>query len=154
MNNLFVVSLTSITFLTMLDVIVSKTKNGKVVKTVISLVAVTILLTPIVSIIKNFDINYDISANENYQNYLIDFESKVYKSTIKSVLEKNGYEVQDVIISFSEDNVYSPKKVTIKLKNTVINGQEEHINMIERVKTLLKTAINTENVEILIETTA
>lgn len=150
MNNFFLASLTSIAFLSILDVLVSKSKNGKLVKTVISIVAVCMLLTPILSIVKNFSLS---NINEiDYEKDYLELEGKIYTSNIKNVLLKAGYKVEGVEVEFSTENENSTlNKITIKFRNQVIIESGGHINMLDNVKTLLSGSINLDKVEVVIE---
>ena len=67
MNSFFVEALSAITFLAVFDLLISKSNNGKLVKIVISLISVTILAFPIVSIVKNFSLPTN-SYNKTFKN--------------------------------------------------------------------------------------
>ncbi len=154
MNSFFVEALSAITFLAVFDLLISKSNNGKLVKIVISLISVTILAFPIVSIVKNFSLptNSELT-DKNYSEYLFNLEKEVSKSKVEKALLKGNVEYEKVILEFEEkDGLYTLNKITIKPLKTVINGSEEHINMLERVNLTLKAIINLNEVDILIET--
>lgn len=154
MNSFFVEALSAITFLAVFDLLISKSNNGKLVKIIISLISVTILAFPIVSIVKNFSLptNSEL-ADKNYSEYLFNLEKDVSKNKVEKALLKGNVEYEKVILEFEEkDGLYTLNKITIKPLKTVINGSEEHINMLERVNLTLKTIINLSEVDILIET--
>ncbi len=153
MDRYFIEALSAITFLAVIDLLISKTNNGKAVKTVISLISVTILAVPIVSIIKNFAITNDtISIDYDYSEYLLNLEKEVYKNKIEKALKRSEIEYESIYLEFSNgENPYELKKIVIKLNIEVINGSEEHINMSERVKLSLENVINISEVEIKIE---
>ena len=153
MNRYIIEALSAITFLAIFDLLISKSNNGKLVKVVISLILVTILAVPIVSIVKNFSISTnEYFADLEYAEYLLNIEKKVCQNKVEKALISDDIEYKNVILEFEQkDGFYNLNKITIKLLKTVINGSEEHINMLERVNLTLKTIINLNEVEIVIE---
>lgn len=153
MNRYIIEALSAITFLAIFDLLISKSNNGKLVKVVISLISVTILAVPIVSIVKNFSISTnEYFADLEYAEYLLNIEKKVCQNKVEKALNSDDIEYKNVILEFEQkDGFYNLNKITIKLLKTVINGSEEHINMLERVNLTLKTIINLNEVEIVIE---
>lgn len=153
MDRYFIQALSAITFLAVIDLLVSKSNNGKTVKTVISLISVTILAVPIVTIIKNFTFTSDIEfINYDYTEYLLNLEKEVYKNRIEKALNTSDIEYESVDFEFSnENNPFKLEKIVIKPHGNVIIGSEEHINMSERVNLALENVINLSEVEIKIE---
>ena len=156
MDRYFVEALSAITFLAVVDVLISKSNNGKLVKGVISLISVTILAIPIVSLVKNFSFSSNSQPyNVEYFEYLFNLEKEVCQNKVEKALYDDGFEYKSVMLEFQEnEGVYTLNKITIKPLKTVINGSNEHINMLETLNLTLKTIINLSEVEIVIETSA
>ena len=154
MNNYFYVTLSVIVFLAFLEILVSKTKNGRMVNSVISLLAVTMLLLPIVSLIKSDE---NLIKNDYYSEYankyLIELEKKVVYNKIVAVLDSGDHKATKVELDFSiEDVSLTLEKITVYFDSTVINEKGEHIDMLESVKNSLSTVVDVQKVEIKIET--
>ena len=156
MDRYFVEALSAITFLAIVDVLISKSNNGKLVKGVISLISVTILAIPIVSLVKNFSFSSNSQSYDvEYFEYLFNLEKEVCQNKVEKALFDGGFEYKSVMLEFEEnEGVYTLNKITIKPLKTVINGSNEHINMLETLNLTLKTIINLSEVEIVIETSA
>lgn len=153
MKEYFYQTLSLITFLALVDILVSKSSNGRVVKTVISLISVTALAIPIVSIIKNvdFSLNEDI-ANENYTKYLLELEEKTYKEKVRSALSYEELYPKDIVIEFlDEKNSFTVNKIILIFEKGVITSEDEHINMTDRVISVLNSKINLSGVTVEIE---
>lgn len=153
MNNYFFATISVIILLAFLDIIISKTKNGKVVKSVVSLIAVTMLAVPIVSIVKGDNSLIKEGYYSEYtKNYLIDLEKKVVKNKIKEALKDLEYEILNVEVEyFSENDLLEIKKVTVYLSSAVINENNEHIDILESVKNAMSTVVDVQKVEIEVE---
>ncbi len=154
MKEFFVSTLSAITLLALLDILVTKTKNGKVVKMVISLVATFLISVPIIKIFKgenNF--NSYVTSDELYLKYLDNLEEETIKSEIKITLNIANFKYKDICVLF-EDGADGKilKKLIIILDKGVIIDKNEHINMIENAKLLLEKVIDVNKVEIEIET--
>lgn len=153
MSNYLFSTLSIIIFLAFLDIIISKTKNGKMVRTITSLIAVSMLVLPIVSIIKG---DNNIVKNGYYSEYLneylVNLEKKVISTKIKNALKDFEYDVLSVEVDFnnSEDQLIV-KKVKILLDESVISENISHIDIVESVEKLLETVVDPQKVEIKIE---
>ena len=123
---------------------------------VISLISVTILGVPIVSIIKNFSFTSTESiAQVNYAEYLLNLEKEAYKNQIEKVLFSSEFEFESIEVEFEKaDTYFYLNKIIIKPKKLVINGSIEHINMLETVNSILNSIINLSEVEVIIETSS
>ncbi|MBE5744489.1 MAG: hypothetical protein E7358_07290 [Clostridiales bacterium] len=150
MKDYLIISLSIVVLLAFLDIFISKTKNGKVVKSVISVISVTMLLTPIVSIIKGDSSLLEGGYyNEYLSEYLIELEKKVVVNKIDSALDNLDYLISDFELEFSNEN---DCVILEKIKLKVINQNYEHIDILETVKNSLKTVVDVEKVEINFET--
>ncbi len=154
MKEYFYQTLSVITFLSIADLIVTKSKNGKIVKTIISLISVTALSLPIISIVKNVKLsNENFNYVQNYNEYLLELQEEVYKKTIKKALFDAQIDNFELEFEFSsDDNIFKLEKIIIIFENEVINDNNEHIDMTERVNLALKNTVNLSGVTIEIET--
>ena len=135
------------------DTLVSKTKNGKSVKIIISLFSTFLLLIPILKVFKGGDISVNLSSISYYEEYLDSLEDEVVLSKIKFALNRGDINFDDVKVKY--ENIESEKtliKITIFFNDSVINDENENINMLENVKKLLENTIDVNKVEIEIET--
>ena len=110
MNGYFLSTLSVIIILAFFDAIVSKTKNGKSVKIIISLFSTFLLLTPILKVFKGGDFNSNLSSISYYEEYLNSLEDEVVLSKIKFALNRgnlnfNDVKVGDVIECFIMEEV-------------------------------------------------
>ncbi len=154
MNNYLIVTLSVIIFLAFLDLITSSSKNGKVVKMVTSLIAVTMLAVPIISIVKNENLTQDkVYYNEYLNDYLVELEKKVVQNKIESALKDLECKFSNVNVEFiDEKGTLILEKITVKFDTAVINENGLHIDILESVKNSLKSAIDIQKVEIIVET--
>lgn len=138
----YFISILSISlFLAMVDLLLLKTQNAKLVRSIISLILITVLIVPIINIIESNDFgdnNYSLELEEQ----LILIEKETLTSKIKNVLDSNNviYDSLSVEIS-TEDNKYQIKKVIIYLSQ-VINDENERININEKIKNLISSLIS------------
>ena len=153
MNGYFLSTLSVIIILAFFDAIVSKTKNGKSVKIIISLFSTFLLLSPILKVFKGGDFNSNLSSISYYEEYLNSLEDEVVLSKIIFALNRGKLNFNDVLVVY--ENTESEKtliKITIFLSESVINDENENINMLENVKKLLENTVDVNKVEIEIET--
>ena len=153
MNDYFLSTLSGIINLAFFDAIVSKTKNGKSVKIIISLFSTFLLLSPILKVFKGGDFNSNLSSISYNEEYLNSLEDEVMLSKIKFALNRGNLNFNDVLVVY--ENTESEKtliKITIFFNDSVINDENENINMLENVKKLLENTIDVNKVEIEIET--
>ena len=131
------------------DLLVSKTKNGKLVKSVISLIVTSMLVIPIVNAFNGtLDFGYD-NSNGYYSEYLFSIEDKVIKTQVETALNKEGIDALEVNILREENLV---KEIRVKIENLVITEDEEHINRLEEIKSCIINALKNLEVDIIIET--
>ncbi len=153
MNNYFYVTLSVIILLAFLDILISKTKNGKLVKTIISIIAVTMLAVPVVSIVKG-DNSFIQNGyyNDHVKEYLENLEKKTVINKINGALNKLEFDYVSVNVEFFDENQNIVlKKITVCISSAVINEDLAHIDILESVKNALSTVVDVEKVEISIE---
>ena len=135
-------------FLCLIDGILPKSKNGKVVKNVIAILSVTIILSPILNIFNsNLDLFNNTEILNNYSSYLIEYKKTTMVNEISYLLENNGYDVLSVEIKSKNDG----NIIQVFLLNNGINDQNEHIDSIENAKNLILERLYLDNWEVLVE---
>ncbi|MBQ3235591.1 MAG: hypothetical protein IJA97_05490 [Clostridia bacterium] len=154
MNSYLLTTLSIIIILSFFEILVTKTQNGKVVKTVISLIITLILTIPIVSILKGEGIDESfVNVNLEYASHLDNLEKTAVESKIKFCLDQGGFVYKGVKAEFeNSSDLIALKKIYIILDGGVIIEETERINMIKDAERLLKNVIDIGEVEIEIET--
>lgn len=122
--------------------------EGRMIKTAcicFSFVICLTLLSPLKNYVGDFVINdqeqeYDISQEQDYK-------SNIYKYIIKKILAEEKIELDDVTVEFSDENK-KIKKVGIKLNNSVLKEETEHINIIVKAKKSLSNRLNISDLEV------
>ena len=115
MNSYFYSVLGVLVFLSLIDIIVPKSSNGKAVKAVISLISVSVLLVPIISIIKGKTYDFNVK-NDYYHEYLLELEGNVIKNVIKKTLSDNEINHQEVLdtAKIAEENLVKLTREIVK----------------------------------------
>ena len=132
-------------FISLLTVMIPDGKTGKFIKPILSLVIVGVIFTPIlygfdktggltVSSGKEYGnaLNYD----EKYIYFVFDKKIENCENNCKDILSEYGINGATVTIQYSVDKDYSVSfnGVFVNLKNAVINGEEENINLVSEIK--------------------
>lgn len=135
----------AVLFISLLTVMIPDGKTGKFIKPILSLVIVGVIFTPIlygfdkagvltVSSGKEYGnaLNYD----EKYIYFVFDKKIENYEDNCKDILSEYGINGATVTIQYSVDKDYSVSfnGVFVNLKNAVINGEEENINLVSEIK--------------------
>ena len=150
MNNYFYAVSGVIVLLSLLENIIPNSSSGKSVKTVISVICVVVILSPIINILKGSDTA--VETGTIYNEYLEDYQNNLAEKSIKFLLESEGYTVNSVeVFGVYNSSSYTVNKIAIKFENLVIMGDSEHINIIEKIENLLATRLNILKAEIVIE---
>ncbi len=112
--------------------------EGRMKKTTCLAFSFVITLT-LLSPIKNFITNYvmDFSSPEYDLSIEDGYRESIYKYAVKKVLKENQVLVIDVKCEFEGGGSGLLKKVGIKLDNSVLKDEEEHINIIVKAKECL-----------------
>lgn len=142
----------AITVLALFENIAPNSKNGKLAKTIISIVCVTMIMSPIINIFKNDYSNSNIESNSDYNQYLLNYELNLTEKSIEYLLKNNDFTVENIDINGDNENgKYVIKSMRIKLANLVINENDEHIIISEKIKNLISSRLQIKDVEITIE---
>ena len=150
MDNYFYVVSGVIVLLALFENIIPNSTSGKSVKTVISVISVVVILSPIINVIKGIDNTVEVGIN--YNEYLQDYQNNLTETSIKFLLENEGCTPKSVeVLGEYLNGNYTVNKIVIKFENLVIMGETEHINIIEKIENLLATRLNILKAEIVIE---
>ena len=125
-------------------IILPSGKTGKYIKGIFLLVFTLVILQPIVGVKDKLN-DYRSSVNENssqiyFQDKYLDYVTDVFvddkTNCCKLLLEECGIKGSEVEIEYIRSNgvEYKIQNVRINLKNAVIIGEDEHINIIEKAK--------------------
>lgn len=138
MTNYLSTSVFVIIFIAFAETVTVSGKNGRAVKTVLSLVAVVSFISPIFTLI-NGDVTYQVDDNNaEYTSYLLHLEKTTLETEILTLLNVNGYNVNSVDVEVdAASDIISTKKVDLILNCQGINCENTHINIIEEIKKLL-----------------
>lgn len=125
--------------------------SGKSAKTIISLIAVLAILSPIVNLFKGDD-NLSVETGNYFNEYLQNYQDDLTESSVEYLLKSEGFLMESVKVDGVYFNgKYTVKKIFVKFKNEVITDGNEHINIIEKIKDLLESRLSIIGAEILIE---
>ena len=138
--------------LALFENITPNSNTGKTVKTIISIICVMVILSPIINFLKCNVNDNTIESNATFDEYLASYQTNLVENSIKHLLITEGYELDNVLVKTSYNNGEQILNlISIKFKNLVISSDDEHINIIEKIKNLLSSRLNINGVEILIE---
>ncbi len=136
-----------IIFLAIFEGVLPQGKFGKTTKSIISMVVVLVILTPIVKIFNsNFDFNNILLENLKYQEYLDKYQKETLEKEISSLLTIEGYVVSSVNVTISS----SENKVKILIEKDELISDMEHIDILEKAKSLVIERFYLSNWEVIV----
>ncbi len=138
-----IVLLTSI-----MSLILPEGKIGKFIKAMFSLITMTVIISPVIKL-KNNDITIeDIYSEENFDfnndilNYFHSKKIEECSYICNQILEKHGVKnAQITIKTINSIESFAVEKIFINLKNSVINSEKEHIDIIEQARIEISSRI-------------
>lgn len=112
-----------------------KLKNA--CRTVLALACIGAFIMP-VGKLKDFELNFSDyaieSANEDYVKSTADYYCRLYSAEVKRVLENEGAAIAGCSAEgIFERGKFTLTKVFVKVENSVISGEDEHIIGIEEI---------------------
>lgn len=153
-NNYLTQVVSVVIFIAFAEILSVKNKNGKLVKTIFSLVVTISLISPISALLSGKYSSKSVDADVEFTNYLVKYEKKSIEKEVSSLLKVSGLNVNDVIanVNYIEGKI-STKKVLITLNCDGINCSDEHINITTKTKTAVTNSFfsNNNEVEIVVE---
>ena len=136
--------------ITVLSLLLPEGKLAKFAKPFISLVAVIIIVSPLINVDGllggNFELYYDkaINTDTEFIDYAINAKIDKYRLNCIKIAEKNGINGSEFLIKYSINenydlNVYGAE---INLTDAVISSDEEHIVILQRLKSEVSEYLN------------
>ena len=125
------------------DVILPDGKLNKHVKHVCSLLAVAVVFSPVLSMLRDFSIDLDVSQealsyDANLENYFIVQTVEDIENTIEQKLDSAGFVGATVEISYHVvDGKLILEKAVVSLKNVVLSSPSLVINLNENIKKII-----------------
>ena len=125
------------------DVILPDGKLNKHVKHVCSLLAVAVVFSPVLSMLRDFSIDLDVSQEAlsydvNLENYFVVQTVEDIENTIEQKLDSAGFVGATVEISYHVvDGKLILEKAVVSLKNVVLSSPSLVINLNENIKKIL-----------------
>ena len=151
MENYFYIISSVIILLALLENLIPNSSSGKSVKTVLSIIAVIVILSPILKIVKGSNNNLTESA-ATFNEYLEAYQNNLTEKSVELLLKTEGYDLENVkVLGEYNGTNYLVQKIQIKFKNLVINDDTEHIIIIEKIENLISDRPNILKAEIVIE---
>ena len=120
------------------SILISDGKMGRFVKGMTRLFVFSIVIVPLVSLFgkKSFDFSTgNIGTDENYLLKCAALLSEKDEEIITNYLFEEYSLVAETIVERSASGKFACKKITVKINDFGIFGQDEHIDMINRIKT-------------------
>ena len=140
----WIISVVGIALLTILcDVILPDGKLNKHVKHVCSLLAVAVVFSPVLSMLRDFSIDIDVSQEAlsydvNLENYFVVQTVEDIENTIEQRLDSAGFVGATVEISYHVvDAKLILEKAVVSLKNVVLSSPSLVINLNENIKKII-----------------
>ena len=153
MNNYLLIAVLVSVFVCIADVLIVDGKNGKLVRSIVSMLCVLAFVEPVLSLF-NLNTNNSTNFNVEFTSFLVKTEKETIESEILGLLKLKNYNVISVnAVVDSENESVSTKKVEIILNGNGINLNNEHINITKEVeKLILNNVFSVETgVEIVVE---
>ena len=125
------------------DVILPDGKLNKHVKHVCSLLVVAVVFSPVLSMLRDFSIDLDVSQealsyDANLENYFVVQTVEDIENTIEQKLDSAGFVGATVEISYHVvDGKLILEKAVVSLKNVVLSSPSLVINLNENIKKIL-----------------
>ena len=147
----WIVSISAVVIITaIVSLILPEGKLGKHIKSIFSIFIVFTIIKPIIYI-KDNDFNYqnifnqdNIELQYDFIDYISNEKIEEYEKNCVDILEQNGIKKASVKLTYSLNNTQEIiiKFVSVDLKNSVINSDKAHIDIINEIKKLLATYLN------------
>ena len=123
-------------------------KMGKFVKGGLKLVVLVVLISPFVNFFTNKDFGFSsggqIAPDGKYIKTCSALLEEADEREITSYLSDHYSVDADVTVTYSQTTSLTRKKITVIIKDFGISAEDEHINMIEKIKSDLCAAYGCE----------
>lgn len=142
----------------LVTIIMPEGKLGKFINGILKIFCVFIMLVPIVNWVSSLKIGdfkgesvAQVSLDEEYLNYFFQKQADSFSEEIREFVEKEFSLEASVVTDWDcSDYAFSVRKVKIIIKKFGMNGNGEHIMIIEQIRTRVSeiAKINREIVEV------
>lgn len=142
---------------TVVDLLLTKSRLKNFIRSIFATVSILVIITPLPSLVKNgfnidfSDIQGEIQLDDNFLDYAQKLKIKALEKSMVSAFDQEG--ISGLIIQVTavvNGNEIEVKRVTIDLRNSVINENLTNINKYEFIKERVKKYIGKQEVEIVI----
>ena len=120
------------------SILVSDGKMGRFIKGMTRLFVFSIVIVPLISLFekKGFDFpNNNINTDEKYLLKCAALLSEKDERAITAYLSQEYSLTAETIVERGTNENFACKKITVKINDSGIFGQDEHIDMISQIKT-------------------
>ena len=143
----------------LVTIILPEGKIGKFINGILKIFCVFVMLVPLVNWVSDLrfnppenSANSSVSLDEDYLHYFYEKQSEAVSIDIqKSVEKKFNIEVNVVTEWKKEEYVFSIRKVRVKIKNFGMYGNDEHIIVVEQIKTWISETIKLDREDIIVD---
>ncbi len=138
MKEYLISCISAVAFFSLTETLLLKGAFNKILKSVISLVSILIIISPLINVI-NYTLNGDYTKIDvDYSNYLLEIEKRTTESEISSLLIKNGYIVNSVKVEIENESGNSIiKNIIVNVSKLGITETDEHIHIIDEIKKII-----------------
>jgi len=139
-------------FSIVLDLILSDGTTKKYIKSIMSLILIFVLVSPLPKIMKNeLDFSFTksfVSLNEEYQNVVFEQQKNQAEKDLEKLLGDEGFKNAKITIWADNLNGFKINTIFVDLTSLVLAEKNQHINKYEAIKILLikQTGIKEEQV--------
>lgn len=138
----YILSIAGVVLLTaVITIIAPGGKMGKFLKGATKLVILFVMVSPLASWVTEGDLSFQtasIGMDEEYLAHCADRLALSDGAAIGSWLSEEYGVTADVQVSRLADETFSYEKIIVKITDFGINGQDEHIHIIEEVDRVLE----------------
>ena len=148
----WVLSIVGVILLTsVVGIIMPEGKMGLFIKGLLAIISTLVIIQPVINFYsKGFDIEetlneYDIGLQDDFLYFIQEKRIEEYENHCLDILSDNGIENGKISVEAeTSDNRIIIKKVRIDLSDSVINHNEEHINILTSIISEVANYLNIE----------
>lgn len=134
----------------LVTIIMPEGKIGKFINGVLKILCVFIMLVPLVNWVSDLKFEgkgegneTEVSLDEDYLDYFFGKQAESFSEELEKIVEKE-FSIKVLIVTDWEcaDYAFSVRKVQINIKDFGMNGNDEHIMIIEQLRTRVSEIAN------------
>lgn len=122
------------------SIIAPNGKMGKFIRGAVKLVGLVVLLTPFVSLFQGKGFSFEsarFDTDETYLQRCVALMEERDEEEIQTFLQETFSVTAEAAVKRETDSVFSVKIIQIKISDFGINGEGEHINIVDQIKEAL-----------------